>query len=160
VHLRVLKHQSAWPEGLVTYRKDAAMATYHGVGRSNYFAVKDVAALEDALSGSGITVECEPGRGDEVVVLINDCGDSGDWHFWSESSDDDVYVPDLLAEHLLPGEVAVCVHVGNEKMRYLGGYAVATHADGRQVAVHLNDIYDLAAAEFGVERQTISEAEY
>lgn len=136
------------------------MATYHGVGRSNYFAVKDVAALEEALRDSGIDVEHEPSHGEGVVVLINDNGDGGDWQFWSESKDEDIYVPDLLADHLLPGEVAICVHIGNEKMRYLGGHAVATHADGRQITLRLSDIYDLAAAEFGVERHTISEAEY
>lgn len=136
------------------------MATYHGLARSNYFAVKDVAALKEALAETSITVEAEPGRGEGVVVLINDDGDSGDWQFWNEDTDEDVYVPDMIAEHLLPGETAIFIHVGNEKLRYLTGHAVATHADGRQVEIRLSDIYDTAATEFGIDRALISEAEY
>jgi hypothetical protein len=136
------------------------MATYHGLGRSNYFAVKDVAALKEALSETSITIEEEPQHGEGVVVLINDSGDSGDWQFWNDATDEDIYVPDMIAEHLQPGETAILFHIGNEKMRFLNGHAVAVRSDGRQIDIRLSDIYDAAAQEFGIDRATISEAEY
>lgn len=40
---------------------------------------------------------------------------------------------------------------GAEKLRYLTGYAFALYADGRRLDVNLDDIYDKARAEFGVQ---------
>ncbi len=134
------------------------MATYTGIGRTNTFAVKDVAALKEAV-GSLCTVVPEnntqgPGR----VTLLDNGGESGDWSLYDWDADDEagpIFVPDVIAEHLQDGQVAVFVHVGNERLRYLGGFSVAVHSDGRQVRVNLDGIYDLISTEFGVPAESI-----
>lgn len=57
-------------------------------------------------------------------------------------------------------QVLVAMEAGHEKLRYVTGYAWAYHSDGRQFGLSLDDIYTKAAAEFGVPRNTITEASY
>ena len=47
-----------------------------------------------------------------------------------------------------------------EKLRYITGYSVAVHSDGRQVCVDLDHIYVVVAALFGVSADAISRAAY
>ncbi len=107
------------------------------------------------MSGTGIEVEEEA---DNTVVLLDIEGT--DWLICSEECEDDIYLPDVIAEHLHPGEVAVFQSIGNEKFRYLSGYSVACDANGEQVWVNLSDIYQRAAEQFEVDRAAISLAEY
>lgn len=131
------------------------MATYTSIGRTNYFAVRDLPALENLLADTGIDLQHE---GENRVVLLD--GDGTDWEIYSEDGEERVYLPDVIAQHLQPGEVAVFQSIGNEKFRYLGGHSVAVNSDGKQVWVRLSDIYSAAAQEFGVDASTISLAEY
>ena len=138
------------------------MATYSGMGRTNTFAVKDVAKLAAELEPAGIQVL---DRGDNHVTLLADPYGDGDWSSWVFDDDGDdeghqLYIPDLIAEHLMDGETAIFEHVGNEKLRYLCGYSTAVHADGRQITISLTDMYKRAAQEFGVELDRITEATY
>ena len=87
---------------------------------------------------------------------------------WGDDESDDadaaedveVDVIDLVATHLTPGEVAVFQSIGNEKLRYVNGVAVAINADGDRVTVTLDDIYDLAATTFNTPREQIRAAVY
>lgn len=53
-------------------------------------------------------------------------------------------IPDLVAAHLVDGDVAVFLEVGAEKMRYLGGIAYAVNSQGESRTVSLEDIYEQA----------------
>lgn len=50
----------------------------------------------------------------------------------------------LVARHLAEGQTAVFRAIGSEKMRYLGGAAIAVNASGDRVHVSLDDIDELA----------------
>jgi len=137
------------------------MATYSGVGRTNTFQVKDVAKLTAALEFTGVEILEREDKG--VTLFADPCGD-GDWSIWvfdTEDEDDEgryLYIPDLIAEHLMPGETVVFEHIGFEKLRYLIGYSTAVFSDGRQVTVNLCDVYPAAAAAFGIDAETITAA--
>lgn len=139
------------------------MANYYGAGRTNAFRVKNVAALKGALEDADVEV-VEEGPGTAVVLLVNDPDGGGYWGTALFDDDgefvDELFVPDMIAEHLEDGEVAVFVHAGAEKLRYITGYSIAVHSSGQQVRVELDDIYALAARSFDVEPSQISEAVY
>lgn len=135
--------------------RTTTVATYVSMGRSNHFRVRDVQPLKELVSGTGIEVEEEA---DNTVVLLDIEGT--DWLICSEDCEDDIYLPDVIAEHLQPGEVAVFQSIGNEKFRVLGGHSVAVNSDGEQVWVYLSDIYKKAAEHFGIAPEAISLAEY
>lgn len=139
------------------------MANYYGKGRTNEFAVKDIDALKEALKGTEVEV-VQRGEGNTVVLLLDD-GDCSDFslYLWGDeegAEDEYMFVPDMIAEHLQPGQIAVFQHSGWEKLRYTDAWAIAVHSDGRQVRVSIHDVYDAAATEFGVDRSTISPARY
>ena len=52
------------------------------------------------------------------------------------------------------------MEVGSERYRYVTGQAIAARWDGRVVHLSLNDIYEKAAREFGVDVKSITPAEY
>jgi len=126
------------------------------MGRTNHFSVRDLQKLKGLVVGTGI--ELHQQEGENQVVLLDMEGT--DWMISSEDCEDDIYLPDVIAQHLLPGEVVVFQSIGNEKLRYLGGNSVAVNSDGEQVWVHLSDIYAAAAKKFGIDRSSISLAEY
>ena len=141
------------------------MANYCGLGRSNYFRVRDIAAFKDALPDDYRVVD-----GPDGVVTVLCENEDGGWtaYEWGDDESDDadaaedveVDVIDLVATHLTPGEVAVFQSIGNEKLRYVNGVAVAINADGDRVTVTLDDIYDLAATTFNTPREQINAAVY
>jgi len=131
------------------------MATYTSMGRTNHFAVRDLQKLKDIVDGTGIEL-CQ--EGETSVVLLDT--DGTDWTIFTEDGEDEIYLPDVISQHLQPGEVAVFQSIGNEKFRYLSGHSVAVNSDGQQVWVRLSDIYTAAANAFGVDSATITVAEY
>ncbi len=139
------------------------MATFYGQGRTNTFAVKDVEALKAALADTDIEVL---ERGESRVTLFTGTDGDGDFSVYrynddtDEMDDDPLFIPDMIVEHLQPGEVAVFESSGWEKFRYMSAWAIAAHSDGRQIRVDVNDIYARAAKEFGVDRNSISDAAY
>ncbi|SHV17465.1 Uncharacterised protein [Mycobacteroides abscessus subsp. abscessus] len=141
------------------------MANYYGAGRSNYFKVKSVEALQEALDGAPVEVLPSSDVPGEVCILATDDDGGGHWShvIWAEKPDEEdreVDVPELIAEHLEEGQVAIFVHIGAEKLRYLCGYSLAVYSDGRKVRVDLDDVYARASAEFGVPSKQISQAVY
>lgn len=140
------------------------MATFYGRGRTNTFAVKDIEALKATVADTEIEV-VDRGEG-RVTLLTGDDGD-GDFSVYrytegdeEDHDDDPLFIPDMIAEHLQSGEVAVFESSGWEKFRYMSAWAIAVFSDGRQVRVDVNDVYDRAATEFGVARNSISDAAY
>lgn len=82
---------------------------------------------------------------------------------WPEADDEptDINIVDEISKFLVDGEICILMEVGNEKMRYLIGQAVAFRkGDDRFIEITLDDIYAKAAAEFGVPAGDISECTY
>lgn len=123
------------------------MADYYASARSNYFQVKDPDALRRELAGLDIDVLTDNPQDERSVVLL--CSsDHGCWPHtrYDEQSDDDVEVDlaAIIAQHLTDGHVAVLMESGAEKLRFIGGLAVAVNNRGEQVGVSLEDIYERA----------------
>lgn len=136
------------------------MANYYGVGRTNYFKVKDPDAFKKALLYlSGIRFDQ---KSDGSFVLMDDNPDGGGWNVCHEMTgvDDpadwehcvvdegegpgDVDTIDIslfIAPFLAEGEVAVVQEVGHEKYRYLIGWATAVDWRGNTKTVSIDDIY-------------------
>jgi hypothetical protein len=133
------------------------MANYFASARTNYFSVKDVAAFRDALKD--LPVEICVGHGEasnlsRVCVLCRD-EDGAGWptQRYDDEADDYVEIDlvDLIAPHLVEGEVAVMMEAGAEKLRYIVGYAVAFDSTGESIQLSLSDIYAIAREKFGVQ---------
>lgn len=130
------------------------MANYYATARSNYFAVKDEKAFREWAEQIGLTI-LEPDHSTKVAdgiprfgITPGDCDDSGGWptSLYNEETDDfdDIDVSDELAPHLCDGEVAILMEVGNEKLRYVSGDAVAVNNKGESKYLNLDDIYKVA----------------
>jgi hypothetical protein len=134
------------------------MANYYAEFRSNYFRVQDVEAFRAWCEKWNVKFipEALPDEPNPLVGFVN----SGFYEAGipSEYYDDekDEYDEDSnfimeLSEHLQDNEVAIVMEVGNEKLRYLIGYAMAVNAAGELLGVGLNDIYGLVKKEWGVD---------
>lgn len=140
------------------------MGKYYGACRSNYFRVKSVEALRTCLSNAPYEVVESADAPGSVCLLARGFDGGGGYlrlkHIvWDDEPgavEREIYIPALVAEHLVEGEVAVFMQTGAEQpMTYLIGYSVAVHSDGSLVRVDLNEVYERAAAEFGVPRWQI-----
>lgn len=148
------------------------MANYVANARTNKFRIKDMDALVEDLGKVGLSaVIYEPGKpssyGDLEIVRVDTAEDGSEsikifanegWPPFDEESiayrlelEDDEIVPEsyeslhmLVSRHLVDGEVAIFVEVGAEKLRYLGGVAVAVNTAGETRRIDLDDIVDLA----------------
>ena len=127
------------------------MANYYGVGRSNYFKVKDATAFMKLVE----QFDCEViNKGDTFALLSN----AEDGSFMSYPDDDgQIFIGDLIHKHLQDGEVAVFMSCGHEKLRYIGGDAFAVHSSGKTVQLNLRDIYAKAKEAFSVSDVTTAE---
>jgi len=129
------------------------MANYYATARSNYFAVKDETAFREWADHLGLTI-MEPCHPDKDAGAIRRFGitpgnrdDSGSWPtmVWNETGDyEDINVFKQLAAHLADDEVAIMLEVGNEKLRYVTGQAIAVNNKGKIRYVDLNTIYKRA----------------
>ena len=123
------------------------MADFYATCRSNYVRVTDkekfkeicerykVGYTEDDIHKDidrvGFLVECfDKGTCPDGY---NDCGD------WIEKD-----IMEEIAEILADGEVFIIQEIGAEKLRYLGGWAIAINNKKERVKVDIHDIYDLA----------------
>lgn len=132
------------------------MANWYGTARSNYFHVKDETqflAWVDALNLDSF--QDKEGR---YAIAANN-GQGWPTSYYDELGGEfDLDLPINLSLHLADGEVAVLMEVGNEKLRYLTGYAVAVNHKGDIVSVGLDEIYAEACQAFHVD--DITRAEY
>ena len=141
------------------------MANYYATARSNYFAVKDAQAFRDWADGLGLTI-LEPDPKDKAadgIVRFGIAPGDDDGGSWPTSLSDaetgyseDIDVAGQLSAHVADDEVAVLIEVGNEKLRYMTGFAVAVNSHGAFVVVDLETIYE-AALTLG---SNITRAEY
>lgn len=96
----------------------------------------------------------EPETFPEGQTPCNLCHEPESSHTKSEPTYETL--PELVAAHLVDGDVAVFMEVGFEKMRFLVGQAVAINAAGEHRTVSLDDIY-ASARDLG---STVTDATY
>lgn len=129
------------------------MANYYATARSNYFAVKNETAFREWAERTGLRI-LQPDHHDKVAdgvprfgITPGDGDDSG-WptllHNAETDDYDDINVAGQLSAHLADDEVAVLMEVGNEKLRYVSGSAVAVNSKGETASVNLGSIYRTA----------------
>ena len=129
------------------------MANYYATARSNYFAVKDETAFREWAERIGLSI-LELDHHDKVADgvprfgITPDDKDNGGWptllHNAETDDHDDIDVPGQLSAHLADDEVAVLLEVGNEKLRYVSGSAVAVNNKGETACLNLGSIYRTA----------------
>ena len=135
------------------------MPRTHTTCRTNYFRVKDLEALRAGLATlPDLELHDDPRRG---VAILNRASSGWPCVYHDESSGGfhEVDLPALIAEHLMPEQVAVFMEVGAEGLRELVGEAVAINAEGERASLSLDEIY-MRAAELTAVPRTITHAHY
>ena len=120
------------------------MSEWYGVARSNRFAVKDIDAFRKAIEHLEIDVAKQLEDNDVIIYSNNENGGWNDIYFCEETNEYigvDFYK--IIQEHLVDGEVAILLEVGNEKFNYLSGEAIAISTTEIN-SISLCDIYDIA----------------
>ena len=124
------------------------MANYYGMARTNYFEVKDFEAFKEELDNiSLIEAHSKPTEeGTTLVSLYSEDEAGWVWTSYDKDTEEDTYVDwsGIFTRHLVDGSVAIVMEIGNEKLRYLSGLAIAYNNKGESKAVSLEDIYELA----------------
>ena len=135
------------------------MANYVGTARTNYFRVSDPAAFAAFLAKWGL--QQLDGANGRVGFTTSDWSDGG-WPSeptpeWGEVQEpplacDEYAGPELVADLaglLVPGEVAVGLEVGSEKLCYLVSDAWAVNATGETRSLSLEEEIMRRAGELG-----------
>lgn len=125
---------------------------YHGTARTNWFKPRNLDSFREMIRGLGTIHlhECPTKPG--LVMLSPDATDEGvfpsgymvEGEGYVEQGIEDFVYPELAE-----GEVMVLVSSGADKLRYVGGHALAIDSTGKEVSLSLTDIYCLAEKEFG-----------
>lgn len=133
------------------------MANYYSAARTNYVEIEDMEGLAEALEPFSDVMICqEPSHPNIVCFLGSD--ESG----WPTADEDGVEFDPFvqITPFMKPDQVLVLIETGHDRLRYVSGYAMACHSDGRAVTLDLSDIYQLAATTFSVPLCQISIAEF
>lgn len=142
------------------------MANYYGVFRSNRFHVRDRDRFHAwAETIPDLDVLEEDGR---MLLVPSEWSDGGGLPGLRETGDGEhegIDFVDELAPHVAPGAVAVLVEAGSSRLRYLTGTALAIRGADDPAGwaierIHLDDIYEKAAAAWGLDQNAIDQATY
>ena len=119
------------------------MADYCETARSNYFAVKNKKKFEAFCAKYGLD-HWPSGESKRPLYAFSnrDDGTIGDEFYNPESGEHEYgdFAGDL-AKCLSKDAVAIWMGVGNEKLRYVSGFATAVNSRGDVKQVYLTDIY-------------------
>lgn len=119
------------------------MADYYGKTRSNWFSVKDLGAFRDWINSLESELMIDTDTTDDTVCIYGECSiPTFDQEGW------EVDFSACLATHLQHGQCAIIFEIGNEKLRYLSGYAIAIAYTGETVEIGLRDIHREAQEAF------------
>ena len=142
------------------------MSSWQGVSRTNFVKFSDLDGLKKAIEPFAIKLS-QNSSAPEYWMLEGDDPDHGGFptSAWPDDADEAIEFDfaEHVAPYLAPGEVLITMESGHDKLRYLTGHTSAYTFDGhnvRQAHLDLNDIYSMAAKEFGVELNTIAPASY
>ena len=125
------------------------MANYYGQTRSNYFEVKDVEAFTQELSKYPVEIITQEQDGVTLYGFMDrdvDGAGNVDYYYDEETGEnsEDISWGEFFSRHLEDDWVAVIIHAGSEKYRYINGLATAYNNKGEGRAIGLDDIYHLA----------------
>lgn len=135
------------------------MANYYEKARTNYFKVKDFTKFQEFIDKfSSIELVVDEQKGEIAILFDEEVGVPSSFH--NEEMDDFIEVDFTteLSEHLTDDSIVVIQAVGNEKLRFVSGYAIAVNSKNEQVSININEIYERAKQKFGVTE--INEASY
>jgi hypothetical protein len=120
------------------------MVNYYGAGRTNYFKVNNIAKFEKDLAKYGQDEKLfkkTVGKSKLVAIIPQDDSEGFSWDYLDENDDyQEIPWGELFKAHLADAWVAIIQEVGNEKQRYLTGYAYAYNNRGETVELNLNDL--------------------
>jgi hypothetical protein len=123
------------------------MANYYANARTNYFKVKDIEAFKNEVEQYPLEVSSRDDNPEFVALFITDDNEGGfPWvDFYTEDAEgDEINWTDIFARHLQENSVVIIQEVGNEKLRYFGGMAVAINSKGEEIVIDINSIFDQA----------------
>lgn len=132
------------------------MATYVSTWKSNLFEVNYVDKFKDVMENVfGFEVVSDKNK---VQLYYNELNsppfeiDKGagipKWNeLIDEFEDDYVDLPTVISKFLKEDEKAIVKEVGNEKLRYVVGFAFAVNSDGKCITLNLNEIESRAENE-------------
>ncbi|MDH5523085.1 MAG: hypothetical protein OEY01_03645 [Desulfobulbaceae bacterium] len=118
---------------------------YFGIGRSNYFKVKDPISFSNEAIDVGLQFIKKTFADD---ITRYGCIAEEDWpssYIDKDDCEQDFDIVEFIKKHLADGEVAVLMTTGYEGTRILVGQALAIAWDGRVEDIDLEQIYDIAA---------------
>lgn len=133
------------------------MSNYAATSRTNYFHVEDEAAFRewaDHLELEIMTDIDDPG----AVAIAATNSDNGTWPANDPDTGAEIDFVAQLTSHLQPGQVAILMEAGHERLCYVAGYAIAVDHTGDRIQIALSDIYEMARKHFKLD--AISCAEY
>ena len=112
------------------------MANYYSMARSNYFKVVNDSEFEEWADRRCIEYQKKENG---TYVLLADEG----WSLYDPETEEEYDIAEELQGFIEPGDVAVLIEIGWEKLRYLTAEAVAVSSKEIE-HVDLYRIYDLA----------------
>jgi hypothetical protein len=121
------------------------MANYYGMARTNYFAVKDAQAFLAEIENIP-DLQLDGNSDPQSVCILSESESGWVWSYYDEETGEDTEVDweGIFTRCLADGSVAIIMEIGNEKLRYLSGIAVAYNNKGETRDVSLDNIYTLA----------------
>lgn len=126
------------------------MVDYYSIGRTNYFAVKNIEIFKQDLESlreylnSGFEI-IEDQKEDQIVFCLTFEDGIPSYYYNAETGEEfDVEFTDILSTHLADDWVCIIMETGSESLRFLSGYSVAFNNKGEQKYVALESIYDLS----------------
>jgi hypothetical protein len=136
------------------------MANYMGMARSNYFRVNNLEKFDEFCTKFNLKSMQSQENGEHYVGFISES--DGGLNFEAYDDSGEILpgnITEDLAKLLYEDDVAIFMEIGNEKMRYLSGFAYAVNAKGEEKKIDLGDIY-LLAHELTKYPKNISPCEY
>lgn len=124
------------------------MANYYANARTNYFKVKDIEAFKNEVANYPLEVASRGDNPELVALFITEGDEDGSFpwcDYYTEDADgDEIDWTAIFARHLQENSVAIIQEVGNEKLRYFGGMAVAINSKGEEIVININSIFEQA----------------
>lgn len=124
------------------------MASYFGMTRSNYFAVKDNEKFLEEVKDLPIDIYTAEMQGETLYGFGDDQSDDSG-NIYSKYNDDteeyeEILWEDIFVRHLKDDWVATIIHVGYEKYRYFDSHATSFNNKGETAALSLGDILEMS----------------
>lgn len=140
------------------------MSDYYATAQTNYFKVSNLEGLKNAISNFDIILLSNAAtldNPDSDFALISD--NDGGWSTLIHTAENDEVIDFNFHEHVMTfvndNVIVVAVESGAENGRQPIGLATAFIKNNdviKEVNISTNDIYDLAAKEFNVDRHSIT----